>query len=401
MFVVKSNYEIGLHLKSLILHKYKSVRQFCISYLDVSDRDSEDPDEIRKLTNRFSQILNGNKAIQTYDLPIISELLSVSCEDILSCGETKVPLCDRRTNYNIAFSNNEADWADYLAREDCIAAYADEFGKTVLDYAIEFKNYGFIKYLINKGYITLVADDPRLMAYPNFGAESKIVERPYEHQTLQDSLYENKLLRSQIMSLAIANNDVKMLETFRAREFPPQLDVNILYNDFSFAEYYDRSFIKEIANSQIQVFDYFLKEYATKTYGGKFDVIWIFPFVGELVDACLRNKNGNRAMKALVAIAEHNKVAYDKFHKTYLLAAKKMKELYRSRPFKDALDGVKREYRMSKDKDFVSFHPYYMSDIEPVAFNIIRVDLSSRDESIQSRIDEINNLYDKIVIKDN
>lgn len=160
MFIVKSNEEIGSHLKSLILDNYKSVRRFCISYLDnIEGRDSKDPTEIRNLTNRFSQIINGKKAIQTYDLPILSELLRVSCEEILTGGTIKVPLAHRRTNYNIAFSRNEADWEDYLAREDCIAAYADEFGKTVLDYAIEFKNYNFIKYLINKGYITLVAED--------------------------------------------------------------------------------------------------------------------------------------------------------------------------------------------------------------------------------------------------
>lgn len=40
-----------------------------------------------------------------------------------------------------------------------IAAYADEFGKTVVDYAIEFKNYGFLKFLVEQGYITLVKPD--------------------------------------------------------------------------------------------------------------------------------------------------------------------------------------------------------------------------------------------------
>ena len=133
MFVVKLDEKIGSYLKSKILQKYRSVRQFCIAYLELANRDADDSDEIRKLCNRFSQILKGNKSIQTYDLPYVSQLLDTSCEDILSCGETKVPLNFRRTNYNIAFSNNELDWAEYLSREDCIAAYADEFGKTVLD----------------------------------------------------------------------------------------------------------------------------------------------------------------------------------------------------------------------------------------------------------------------------
>ena len=127
MFVVKSNEEIGSHLKELILGKYKSVRQFCLAYLGLSpNSDPEDPQEIRNITNRFSQILKGNKAIQTYDLPIVSELLGVSCEDILSCGETKVPLTNRRTNYNIAFSTNTADWLkQQTARiQEAVAALA-------------------------------------------------------------------------------------------------------------------------------------------------------------------------------------------------------------------------------------------------------------------------------------
>ena len=84
-------------------------------------------------------------------MPIFSELLNVSCEQMLSAGATSVPRTNRRTNYNIAFSTDERDWIDYINREDCIAAYADEFGKTVLDYALEFKNYGFIRFLIDNG----------------------------------------------------------------------------------------------------------------------------------------------------------------------------------------------------------------------------------------------------------
>ena len=152
MFELKTNEEIGSYLRELILSKYPSCRQFCIAYLDISvdysnDINDQKSEDIRKLANRISQILNGKKSIQTYDLPIFSELLDVSCEQMLSAGAISVPITNRRTNYNIAFSTDERDWIDYLNREDCIAAYADEFGKTVLDYALEFKNYGFIRFL--------------------------------------------------------------------------------------------------------------------------------------------------------------------------------------------------------------------------------------------------------------
>ena len=91
MFELKSNMEIGAYLKEVILSKYPSCRQFCVAYVDLTLDLQDDPndmrsDEIRKLTNRLSQILKGVKAIQTYDLPVFSELLGISCEEILTAG---------------------------------------------------------------------------------------------------------------------------------------------------------------------------------------------------------------------------------------------------------------------------------------------------------------------------
>lgn len=99
--------------------------------MDIPNHDNElVEDEIIKLANRLSQILQGKKGIQIYDLPIFSELLKITFEDILSAGEIKNPINDRLTNYNIAFSKNIYEWIDYLNRVDCIASYADEFDKT-------------------------------------------------------------------------------------------------------------------------------------------------------------------------------------------------------------------------------------------------------------------------------
>ena len=398
MFAVKTNEEIGLHLESLILNRYSSVRKFCLAYLDIDPHgDPEDPTQIRNICNRFSQIIHGKKAIQTYDLPIVSELLGVSCEDILSCGETTVPLAFRRTNYNIAFSDNESDWAEYLSREDRIAAYADEFGKTVLDYAIEFKNYKFIKYLINNGYITLVSEDPDWYKYPNFGAKSKIEERPYEHPTMGEEFYVNNLLRTQILSLALDNNDDEALERFKARLFPIQLEVSMFRSELDFSQYYDDAFIKNVASSKSKVFNYFLDEYKTKSYGGKHEITWIFPFLGELIAACIKNKDFENASRAIEAVIKHNKMVYEQMHRTYLLIAKKINDSHYSRSYQNALDMVKREYYIDKNKCYVSLDTYYVKDVEPLAFNIIHVDCTTRDNAIQSRIDELNKIYNDIL----
>lgn len=68
MFKLKTNEEIGAYLKELILSKYPSCRQFCVAYADLAVDFSDDPhdlrtEEIRKLTNRLSQILKGKKSI--------------------------------------------------------------------------------------------------------------------------------------------------------------------------------------------------------------------------------------------------------------------------------------------------------------------------------------------------
>ena len=81
------NKEIGTYLGDLIKKNYKSDRQFCVEYLKLRDgQDAPSPDDIQKMQNRISQIKNGNKCVQLEDLPIFSELLGVSFEEILSAG---------------------------------------------------------------------------------------------------------------------------------------------------------------------------------------------------------------------------------------------------------------------------------------------------------------------------
>ena len=133
---------------------YKSDRGFCKAYLEHEYREVND-DEIRKMANRMSQMLRGakGKGIQVYDLPVFCDLLGVTCEEILSAGTSFVQNGSRVTNYSVAFSKNPKDWEAYINREDKLILNPDEYGKTVIDYAIDFKNYKLIKYLIKNNYI--------------------------------------------------------------------------------------------------------------------------------------------------------------------------------------------------------------------------------------------------------
>ena len=130
-----------------------------------------------------------------------------------------------------------------------------------MDYAIEFKNYGFIRFLIENGYITLISDNKGYVDF-NFGASTTLKVRPYEAKTFQNELYENKILRTQIISLALENNDYDVLYEMRAREFPPQLTmVTHSVTSVKFSEYYDENFIDAILDSKVKAIQYFCEEY--------------------------------------------------------------------------------------------------------------------------------------------
>ncbi len=403
MFELKTNEEIGAYLKKLILSKYPSCRQFCVAYIDLTYDLSDYPqdlrsDEIRKLTNRLSQILKGKKGIQTYDLPVFSELLGVSCEQMLSAGDVCKPITNRRTNYNIAFSTDERDWIEYINREDCIASYSDEFGKTVVDYAIEFKNYGFIKFLIENGYITLVSDDRGDTDF-NFGADTTLKLRPYEARTFENELYENKILRTQIISLALENNDYAVLAEMRAREFPPQLSMTMMSsNNIRFDDYYDDGYIEAILHSKSKAIQYFCEEYHVKSCWQNGDFLWIFPFMDKLIIKAVE-ENSSKAKTFLEAAIKHNEATYNALKKTILFVAKTAKEnIHRNRGFQDVIADVLRDYHISEEKNIISFNPYWLrGDVKAIATNIICADVKSKKPEIQSQIDRLNQLYSQII----
>ncbi len=402
MFELKTNKEIGNYLKKIILSKYESQRKFCIAYLyklnyskDISD------DEIRRMTNRLSQILKGDKSIQTYDLPIFSELLGISCEQMLSAGAYCTPLTNRKTNYNIAFSKDKHDWEEYVKRDDCIFSYGDEFGKTVVDYALEFKNYGFIKFLIENGYITFVSSNPQFSNI-EFIANTKFEVRKYDYSnTLENELFENKILRTQIISLALENNDYNVLDTMKAREIPTQSQITI-YNlnvDYDFDSYYDNNFIDTILSSNKKVIDYFCEDYEVESFGGAIG-FWLFPFMDCLVERAveIHNKYTDELLNTCIT---HNKVIFQKLKDAVLLAAKSLKKGFLSNTsFKEIInEHVLRDFHISNDRRIISYYSHWQRDngVQSILSNIIHTEINSKNPEVQKKIDELNDSYSQII----
>lgn len=197
--------------------------------------------------------------------------------------------------------------------------------------------------------------------------------------------------------MAISNNDVDVLDGFKARIFPIQLTADLHCSNLDFMQYYDEGLISAIANSKPKVFNYFLEEYKTRVYNDRYEISWIYPFLGELIRECIRNKDFDKALKAIEVVIKHNKMVYEQMHKAYLKIAKEINDSYYSRSYQDALDTVKREYHIDKNKCFVSLWTYYARDIGPLLFNIIHVDYATTEVKVQSKIDELNKIYADIL----
>ena len=410
MFKLKTNEQIGEYLNYLISQKYSSTRKFCKDYLRLDRREIND-DEIRKMANRMSQIYKGVKAIQTYDLPIFTELLDVTCEQILSAGEHCVPKNQRTTNYSIAFSKNQKEWDEYIKREDRLILNPDEYDKTVIDYAIEAGNYNFIKYLIDKKYIWFINNEMNnTFYYRTFGAGTNIERRQLGfHDMLQYKLNSEDNLRMGIIALAVANNDFKTLEMLKAREIP--MFYNIIqypnWSDLDRENVYDASrLVKIIADASDEIIEYFTTPFEVIDPRSHKDSVvrsytFVFPFYSELL-AELIKRNHKYTEFALKTAIEHNSNTYEQLKKQIGATVEEdMKHLtyideqYLKQIRKDSLA------RMVKKIDFygklhvLGFTDYIHGNI--IRTNIVRVSQKSKELIINHLIDDVNLLYEKIV----
>lgn len=358
--IEKNNEKTGRYLSNLIEQKYKSKREFCRAYIRTSG-DEPNNETLNNMANRLSQIIKGKKAIQTYDLPIFTELLGVSCEQILSAGEYSAPISTRVTNYSIACSKNSAEWDKYINRADKLILNCDEYCKTVLDYALEFGNYEFIKYLIDNEYIWF--DSRKDNDYvQTFGAGTSIERRKvsYIDYGLEGKLKEEDELRINLVSLAADNNDIEMLNNLRARE-TPQLYYRAHYlsgihSDFDIC--YNERMVKHISSSSEEILDYFTDSFEIRDYvkykdGSKRAHTFMFPYISKLLDILIKNKSPF-AETALKKAINYNNQTYSKLCE--LILSVKNDEFYAQEYMKDMWKKTcEQSFNFYDNGDIVSF----------------------------------------------
>lgn len=406
MFKHENNQKIGMYLSELIEKKYPSKRQFCKAYILAVGGIVND-EEIRKMANRISQITKGAKAIQTYDLPVFTELLGVSCEQILSAGEYSVPQVKRVTNYSIAFSKNPSEWDTFINREDKLILNQDEYCKTIIDYALEFGNYELLKYLMDKKYIWF--DSRKDNDYViNFGAGTSIERRhiSYTDYGLQAKLNEEDELRLNLIALAADHNDLEMLEALRARENTQMYYAAHYLSEQhpDFGKSYNERMVRHIALSSNEVLDYFTDEFEIRDRvrykdGRDSKHIYVFPYISELLDFLIEG-NSSFAETAIKKAIKHNKATYKKLCE--LVVRLKNDDHYSQ----DYMQGVwikhcQEDIKFSENGNVVSFRGFYTSLItkstpDGIITNIAHVTRSSKDHIIKHLIEELNESYDAI-----
>lgn len=416
------NKRIGKYLSKLIDNsRFKNDRQFSIAYLHLT-KTPESAENIQNMQNRICQIKKGNKSIQIYDLPVFAELLGVSTDDILSAGMVKLPTFTHKTNYSIAFSKNPKEIETYLNREDKLFLNCDEYNKTFIDYALEAENYTLLKYLMDHNYIWFVGDNSEeyycshrddSRDIESFGAGTSIKRRELHNIDLLEFTFKHQCdLRYKMISLALKEKDLEMLNKLHAKEVPflYRLDMGGSYvvENFVLSKTKNfQEFIETIVGSDNSIINYFFEPFTIKyTHLGhkyNFKNVFIAPFTGKILEALIINHqvfeskiflqkaiNHNQKMKNIILknIADYKQTLTD-YHEN--------QKYYIRENIEDIINAdLYREYMFCKDNGFIRFSPFFLSDPDTnssIITNIINVTVNSKDSEIQFLIDELNQLY--------
>lgn len=396
--------KVGAYLKKLVKeNQYPSNRQFgkaCLKMMGCTDPDDV---ELNRMNNRLSQICNGQNGIQMEDMLIFSDLLGVSCEEILSAGERRVPISGHMTNYDIAFSQDEELWSSYMKREDKLFLNSDEYGKTVIDYAIEFKNYPFIKWLLDEEFIWLVDNSEYRQFGYSYGGGTSIEKRaPWDmDNAVPLQVKYDDQLRLKIITLALENEDYDVLDEFRARETPFLHRVGYLNDRDDAYQYYNEDYIHAIANASDNVLEYFAKEFELVS-NLKWKSQFIYPFLGEVIEVLVENYQFKKAEFLAQHVLTHNQNTYEQVESLINIAYTAACDEWGDKLTEDLKRALRlqipKQIEYSEKNRMVSFFDSMGKDKTPICYatNIVRVKVDKTKSPIKDVLLEINMWYDRV-----
>ena len=380
MFKLASNTEIGKYINKLIKEnpKFRSNRDFgkaCLEEDDIPLTESA----INTKSGHISEITRGVTAVQIKDLPAFTKLLDVSCEDILSAGKSRTANENHVTNYQIAVSHDEKLWQS-IKKDSEHFLNPDEYDKTIIDYALEFKNYDFLKYLMNNEYIWFVSKDPKNDSCIGFGAGTSVRRRPLgSSKILESRLTEDDSLRRKMMVLAIEKGDIKLLDELKARVIP-LMYFKLHETEFNkLSLYYDEDLIEAASRAGEKVLDYFSEVITITPTLEKAPFQCMYPFLGEMIEKLIEHNNpyADTILRRCIA---HNKNTFEQVNEL------------KCREYGEG----KNAYSMFRLHFYQGSHvieAYDMKQNDFIVTNLIRIDTDLDSELIK----ELNSYYDKIL----
>ena len=399
MYRAEENSKIGKYIGKLIARKYGADRQFAIAYIKLRDRIEDEPasDEIQRVANKVCQMKKKGKGIQINDLPLLAELLEVSVDSILSAGKVLKPIPMRMTNYSVAYSKDRKVWKEYIERPDKLILNEDEYGKTVIDYAIEFGNYTFLRYLIDNDYIYLVDEDQQNY-YETFGAGTKIERRkPFNYDLLEYRMKESDSLRTNLIALALENEDYEILDDIKAREIPSLYQASYFYsNPLDFKKYYNPQMMDAIVAASDEVLVYFSEEFEIET-NRKAVCQLTFPFLGKLIDRVVKSDRKATA-KMLKNALKHNQEVLKTVKRIRKTAEDSFADIRQYMDDKAIMQGIMKDFYFYEENDAVCFYSHINSTkkYQGIFSNVVHVTASSRDKYIECLIEDVNYFYEQV-----
>jgi len=394
MYEVKKDI-VGPYIKKLIADKEISQREFCRRYLNLNGFDCTEED-VRKMANRLSQIIKGKKSIQVFDLPAFTEILGVSCEELISGGTVFSSSSSHVTNYDVALSNDPDVWEKHIQREDKLILNPDEYGKTILDYAFEFKNYVFLKYMMNHDYIWFVDNSGWQDKGYTYGGGTNIKRREIgavDYSVPMQIQYED-YIRTNMIALAIENEDFVVLDGLCARENPLMHNANYSVGLTREEKYRNENMIDALVNASPKMLEYFSRDFKVKNIN-KCNNTFIYPYLGEVIDKMIQAKKIESAKVVLEKVAEHNKKVYE----TIFSMVEQTLEVWASsrsytpdeRAIKEQRGNITGYIFYSEITDMISF--VYNQPKEEIMTNLIKVKKNCKE--LADLINSTNDYYKK------
>ena len=396
MFRTATNEEIGKYLFKLIdekSDKFKSGRDFCKQYLFLEKGEQPSDDEIQKQANRLSGIKSGKYGLQIQDLGYYTELLEITCEELLSAGKSKPAFPDRYSNYTFAHSTDRGYWERYINNDDKLFLNADEYGKTILDYAFECENYGLIKFLTENNYITIVDNESTKDYVMTFMPPDKAMKYMSRNANkLNDEIINNDKIRTTVVALAIKKNDKYFLTKLRAREIPALYSVceygfSTQFDNFESS--YNDKLTNAVANADKEILGYFSEPFSIKSEHS--EGVFIYPFLGRLLDKMISENNKN-TVYVLGRTLDYNSNVLnelsEKIAQSYIMYKKYCDD-------KEAFSGAVKYFDMNDNGvfTFMNYDPSDTSNLIKMKSNVIHISKKSKDEKINELISKINKIY--------